>query len=290
MVSRAGTLASLALVALAASPAHATEPNTTQTTLFSYDHSVPLAVSWGKTVTSGGVTRRAFTFNALGRTRVAGYFVHPRTGAPWPLVLWTPGRGGDRSEELPDAVALARKGVASLLVDPPAPEVVTCNPRRDLSTFVRYVVGRRRAVDLALALPGIDHARVAAAGFSFGSSVTAVLAGVEPRIHSFALESGRAHHTGFMRLACAQLRKNALDAYVTRLRAIDPIGWAPRARHAAFLLQDGTRDDWNPRADVLALYRTVRGRKELRFYPAGHELNAAASAYRLLWLRRQLRP
>jgi cephalosporin-C deacetylase-like acetyl esterase len=203
-------------------------------------------------------------------------------------VLWTPGRGGNRSEELPDAIALARDGVSSLLVDPPALEVVTCNPSLDLATFVRYVVGRRRALDLALTLPAIDHHRIAAAGFSFGSSVTAVLAAVEPRIHAFALKSGRAHHTGFMRLACTQLGTTALDTYLTRLSVLDLIRWAPKARHAAFLIQDGTQDAWNPRADVHALYRAARGSKELRFYPAGHELNASASAYRLEWLRRQL--
>lgn len=166
----------------------------------------------GGTVTSGGVIQRAFTFDALGSSRVAGYFVHPRNGAPWPLVLWTPGHGGDRSEELLDAVTLAQDGVASLLVDPPAPEIVTCNPGRDLSTFVRYVIGRRRAVDLASTLPGVDRTRIAAVGFSFGSSVTPVLAGVEPRIHVFALKSGRAHHTGCARAlpSCPRKQGTAL--------------------------------------------------------------------------------
>ena len=281
-VIRVGALALVAPLLVAATSA-ARSP-----ALFSYDRSAPLTVSWGTRAGSGGVVQRAFTFDALEASRAAGIFVHPGNGAPWPLVLWTPGRGGDRTEELPDAVALARDGVASLLVDPPAPEVVTCNPSRDLATFVRYVVGRRRAVDLALTLPGVDRTRIAAAGFSFGSSVTAVLAGVESRVRVFALKSGRAHHTGFMRIACAQLAKPALDAYVTRLRVVDPIRWASKTTGASFLVQDGTQDPWNPRTDVLALYRAVRGNKELHFYPAGHELNASASAYRLAWLRRQL--
>ena len=117
---------------------------------------------------------------------MAAYFVHPLAGARWPLVIWTPGRGEDRSDELGDADALARNGVASLLVDPPtAPEVVTCYPAKDLAIFTRYVVGRRRTVDLALTLPNVDGERIAAAGFSYGASVTAVLAGVEhpdPRV------------------------------------------------------------------------------------------------------------
>ena len=258
--------------------------------LFDYDRSLPLDVSWGGTTTSKGVVRRGLTFAAARGARVAALFVHPARGGPWPLVLWTPGRGGDRSEELPDATALARNGVASLLVDPPRPEVVTCNPAKDFAIFVRYVIGRRRAVDLAQTLPNVDGQRLAAAGFSFGASVTADLAGIEPRIRAFALKSGRAHHTGFMRLACARLGRHKLDDYVEKLAAVNPINWISRAASgSSFLLQDGTRDPWNPRSDVLALYTAAPGTKELRFYPAGHELNATASANRRTWLLRQLR-
>ncbi len=256
---------------------------------FDYDRSAPLEVAWGRTAFSHDIAHQDLKFSAAKRARVAASFVHPLAGAPWPLVIWTPGRGEGRSENLGDADALARKGVASLLVDPPAPEVVTCDAEKDLAIFTRYVVGRRRAVDLALTLPNVDGKRIAAAGFSYGASVTAVLAGVEHRIRAFALKSGRAHHTGFMRLACPQLGQKKLDAYVEKLSAIDPIKWVPKATSPAFLIQDGTRDPFNPRADVLAVYRAAHGPKELRLYAADHPLNAAATAYRAQWLRRQLR-
>ncbi len=216
-----------ALVLAAVLPAASS--GTPDRSLFDYDRSLPLDVSWGKTTTSNGVVRQGLTFATARRARVAALFVHPARGGPWPLVLWTPGRGGDRTEELPDATALARNGVASLLVDPPAPEVVTCNPAKDFAIFVRYVIGRRRAVDLALTLPNVDGQRLAAAGFSFGASVTADLAGVEHRIRAFALKSGRAHHTGFMRLACAQLGRHKLHDYLEKLAAVDPINWISRS-------------------------------------------------------------
>ncbi len=135
---------------------------------------------------------------------------------------------------------------------PPAPEVATCDAAKDLAIFARYVVGRRRAVDLALTLPNVDGKRIAAAGFSYGASVTAVLAGVEHRIRAFALKSGRAHHTGFMRLACPQLGQKKLDAYVEKLSAIDPINWVPKA--TGFRLPHSGRypRPLEPRADVLA--------------------------------------
>jgi len=286
----AAFVAAIATVALATSPPAGTSgPGGGATSLFDYDRSAPLELAWGKTAVSHKVARQDMKFSAGNHARVAAYFVHPMAGAPWPLVLWTPGRGEDRSEGLGDADALARNGVASLLVDPPAPEVVTCDAAKDLGIFRRYIVGRRRAVDLALTLPNVDGKRIAAAGFSYGASVTAVLAGVEHRIRAFALKSGRAHHTGFMRLACPQLSQKKLDAYVEKLAAIDPINWVPKATGPDFLIQDGTGDPLNPRADVLALYRAAHGPKELRFYRADHPLNAAATAYRARWLLRQLR-
>ena len=281
-------VAAVGAVALATSPPAGTSSARGPGSLFDYDRSAPLEVAWGKTTVSHNIAHQDLRFSAAKRARVAAYFVHPLAGAPWPLVLWTPGRGEGRGQELGDADALARNGVASLLVDPPAPEVVTCDAAKDLAIFTRYVVGRRRAVDLALTLPNVDGKRIAAAGFSYGASVTAVLAGVEHRIRAFALKSGRAHHTGFMRLACPQLGQKELDAYVEKLSAIDPIKWVPKATGPAFLIQDGTRDPFNPRADVLALYRAAHGPKELRLYAADHPLNAAATAYRARWLLREL--
>jgi dienelactone hydrolase len=288
LLPAARAVVAVAALALATSPAAGTSGARVPAP-FDYDHSAPLEVAWGRTVVSHDIARQDLKFSTARRARIAAYFVHPLASASWPLVIWTPGRGGDRSEELGDANALARNGVASLLVDPAAPEVVTCDATKDLAIFTGYVVGRRRAVDLALTLPNVDGKRIAAAGFSYGASVTAVLAGVEHRIRAFALKSGRAHHTGFMRLACPQLGEKKLDAYVQKLSAIDPINWVPKATGPAFLIQDGTRDPFNPRADVLTLYRAAHGPKELRFYAADHPLNAAATAYRARWLLRELR-
>ena len=285
----ARAVAAVAAAALATSPPAGTSGARGPASPFDYDRSAPLEVALGKTTVSHNIAHQDLRFSAAKGARVAAYFVHPLAGAPWPLVLWTPGRGEDRREDLSDADALARNGVASLLVDPPAQEVVTCEAAKDLAIFTRYVVGRRRAVDLALTLPDVDGERIAAAGFSYGASVTAVLAGVEHRIRAFALQSGRAHHTGFMRLACPQLGQKKLDAYVEKLSAIDPINWVSKATSPAFLIQDGTRDPFNPRADVLALYRAAHGPKVMRLYAADHPLNAAATAYRAQWLLRQLR-
>jgi len=255
--------------------------------LFDYDRSAPLGVVSGKTTTtSQGVVREELSYLAGASLRLKAYFVHPASDGPWPLVIWSPGAGGDRNEQLPQAFELARNGGASLLVDAP-PIRTPC--RKDLQLYVNYVVSRRRAIDLAARLPNVDAKRIAAAGFSFGAEITATLSGVDHRIAAFSLSSGRGHHTGFVRIFCESLGAAKLDAYVAEISVVDPVRWVGRAKRSAMLIQNGTRDELTPRPDVLALYKASRKPKELRWYPAGHDLNLAATKYRAQWLLRQLR-
>ena len=256
--------------------------------LFDYDRSAPLGLVRGQTIPWQGVLRQELAFNGAGSARFKAYFVHPTSGGPWPLVIWSPGSGGDRGQQLPDALAAARNGLASLLID--TPTFSNCrDAQADLDAYVGYVVSRRRAVDVAETLPNVDSTHIAAAGFSLGAEVTASLSGVEHRIAAFTLKSGRGHLTGFARIFCRSLGTQ-LDAYIAELAVVDPVHWVGSARHAAFLVQNGTQDTLTPQADVLALYTAATRPKELHWYPASHDLDSAASAYRLRWLLRHLRP
>src|SRR5437763_16397949 len=62
------------------------------------------------------------------------------------------------------------------------------------------------------------------------------------------------------------------SGYMATLAPVDPVRWVGAATRASFLLQNGTHDDLTGRPDVVALYRAVRGPKELRWYPASHDL------------------
>jgi fermentation-respiration switch protein FrsA (DUF1100 family) len=260
-----------------------------RTTIFDYDPAAPLGLVVGRSTSSQGIVRQDLSFQATQTLRLKAYFLHPVLGGPWPLVIWSPGSGGDRTQQLPDARAAAQKGIASLLID--APFFSNCrNAQTDLRAFVSYVVSRRRAVDVATTLPGVDAKRIAAAGFSLGAEVTAALSGVEHRIVAFTLKSGRGHLTGYIPIICASLDTKQREAYVATLGVVDPVLWIRRATRSSLLVQNGTDDRLSPRADVLALYAAARPPKELRWYPAGHDLNAAAWAYRLQWLIAHLHP
>jgi dienelactone hydrolase len=246
---------------------------------FSYDRSRPLALHLGTALTQGGVVRQPLTFDA-GHGRKAGYWRHPVGAGPWPVVLFSPGSDGNARTQLPDADRLAQRGIASLAVAPPTP-LITCRAAADRRTYVNYVVGRRRALDLLPKLPGADTHRIAAFGFSYGADVTATLVGVDHRLRGAVIESARAHLSVPLGAYC-----NSAN-YRRAFAVVDPVRSIGKAT-APLLFQNGRRDPTSPQADVDALVRAARSTKEQRWYDAPHELNEQAHADSDAWLVRLL--
>jgi dienelactone hydrolase len=249
---------------------------------FAYDRKRPLSLRLGATQAESGVVRQALTFDA-GRGRKAAYWTHPEGSGPWPVVLFSPGSDGDRTTQLPDADRLARRGIASLTLDPPR-SLVLCRATADVRAYVNYVVGRRRALDLLPQLPGADPTRVAAVGFSFGSAVTAAVAGVDHRLRGAVIQSGRAHLSTPIGAACKSIGRKKLKAYVRAYAAIDPVRYVSTAAPVDLLFQNGTRDPISPAKDVAAYVQAASSPKEQRSYDAGHELNDQARVERDAWL------
>ena len=242
-----------------------------------------------------GITVRDISFASPVRGRVPAYLVLPSGSGPFPAVVWAPGSNGTRDDQLEEARDLAKRGIAGIIVTPPhvrqgGPLFVTCDPAKDLPAFTWYVKEERRAVDVLLTRPEIDGKRIGYVGFSYGSTVGAVLSAVEHRIRAFDLQSGRAHHTGYLPGICgSRLGKAKLASYVASMSRINPLNYVGHAAPSALLIQNGTLDENSPRAEVLALYRAATGQKQLRWYRSGHQLPPAANAFRDGWLEARLR-
>jgi len=72
------------------------------------------------------------------------------------------------------------------------------------------------------------------------------------------------------------------------LTQIDPLRWLARAHPGSVLLQDGSKDEVVPRAALVALQKAAPRGSVVRWYPAGHELNAQVYRDQLAFLARKL--
>jgi dienelactone hydrolase len=243
---------------------------------FSYDKRRPLRLKLGTPKTTNGIVRQPLRFDA-GHGLKSGYWTHPSGAGPWPVVLFSPGSDGDARTQLPDADRLARRGLASLTLAPPAP-LITCHAAADVRAYVNYVVGRRRALDLLARLRGADRRRLAAVGFSLGASMTGTLLGVDHRLRGAVIQSSRAHESAPLGEYCGSA------AYARAYSVVDPVHYISNSAPARLLFQNGRQDTGSPEADVNALVAAANGPKEQRWYDALHELDEQARADRDAWL------
>jgi dienelactone hydrolase len=260
---------------------------------FAYDASQPLDVKDGGRVNSRSypIAVRDVSYAVPGG-RVQGYLAVPPGTGRVPAVLFLHGAGGDRRELLLSAVWLAGRRVVTLTITSPSSDI-TPVPRetpaqalaRDKREAVADVVAARRAVDFLRSLSRVDPARIGLVGWSLGAHTGAILAGVEPRIRAFALMSGGAVPVSqYVAASPVSLR----PAVQSTLTAIDPLSWIRRGRSGTILLQDGFKDTVVPRAALLALVQAAPRHTVVRWYQAGHALDAKAYHDQNVWLATKL--
>ena len=200
------------------------------------------------------------------------------------------GSGGSRADFIGIASWLAARGAVALTIDSPfvgeqqqGTGMDALRHERDLA--VRGVIDTRRAVDALRSLPQVDDDRIGLVGFSAGARSAAIVAGVEPRFSSVVLWSGGSEPVGaYTSRLPTELRLEAGSL----LSDVDPLKWIAGSK-SKLLFQDGRTDTVVPRAALDRLYVAAPEPKEIRWYPAGHELNAKAYRDQLDWLTKELR-
>lgn len=163
-------------------------------TPFAYDSGAPLRL----VVHARRGLVREVSYASPRAGRVRALLVVPRGRGPFPAVVYLHGAGGTRRQLLSDATALARRGVAGLLLDSawvragPGTAGGLAAVRRFRDLEAATVVEARRGIDLLRRLPAIDGGRIGFVGWSAGARQGALLAGVERRLRAIVLVAGGA--------------------------------------------------------------------------------------------------
>ena len=260
---------------------------------FGYDRSAPLGfVDRGVVERRGSVVVHDIEFRS-GTERIEGYLVEPISLGRVPGVVLVQGAGGDRTELLGDAIALAQRGAVALTITVPStayplpqPTTVAQLLSGAILTTVRDVVAVRRAADLLASRPAVDPKRIGYLGWSAGAKTGTFVAAADPRFRALALLSAGADP-----LSAFVASAPAVDRRLVRraLGSVDPIRYVALARPGTLLLEDGTRDAVVPHDALENLVHAAPRGTLVRWYPTGHALDAKAYSDAFTWLLRRLR-
>ena len=268
---------------------------------FDYDRTLPIDVQETSRRERDGVFLQEITYATLDGRRNGATLVtlagRNRLLGPRPAVLFVhwygpPEPTSNRSQFVPDAIDLARTGVVSLLIDTPwsDPDYFPQRKRdEDYSRSIAQVKDLRRALDVLLAQPAIDPARVAYVGHDFGAMYGVLAASVDRRIRQFVFMAGTRSFSDWFLLGEPKLEGEARKAFVDRLAPLDPIAALPKLTDTPLLFQFATDDRYVPKATADALVAAAPGKPEVRTYKAGHELNEEATRERIEWLKKRLK-
>jgi dienelactone hydrolase len=299
-VVRPGAVAVLCAVVVAAGcggSKHAASTTTTPasgTLGFGYDAAVPLGFAdKGVVLRDGGVAVHNVSYRSGGK-RVEAFLVEGPGKHARPGIVLVHGGGADRTELLGDAVALAHLGFVALAITapssaypPPQPNSVRALVNESRAVTVDDVVAVRRAADVLASLPAVDAKRLGYLGWSNGAKTGAFVAATDNRFRALALMSGGADKlAAFVKAAPAGQKALVQQG----LGSVDPLRYIAKARSGTVLLADGRRDTVVPHAALLNMIHAAPKGTVVRWYDAGHELNATAYHAAFAWLVAKLQP
>jgi dienelactone hydrolase len=272
------------------------KPSSEAEKLFAYKRSVAFDLKEESAKEQDGVRILDVNYAAYTqeRGRIKAYLIKPAGKGRHAGVLffhWLGETNGNRNEFLDEAVALAKQGTVSLLIQGYFPW--TPDPKdgqTDRQRVIDETIEVRRALDLLLAQPEVNHKRIAYVGHDYGAMYGANLAGVDKRVKAYIF---MAPIGSFSYWSLAYwLRKSDdtfKDAYRQALKTVDPISQIPHAAPARILFQFANRDEHIPKSEAEAFFNAASQPKQIKWYDSKHDLNVdAARVDRREWLTQQL--
>jgi hypothetical protein len=225
---------------------------------------------------------------------IRGRFVEPENSSPHPGVLFVHWLGDPKTtnmtEFVPEAQALARRGVTSLMIDAfwakPNWFETGRAPATDYGDSLRQVAQLRAALDALIERPGVDATRIALVGHDFGAMYGAVLSGLDARIKFFVFIAGNPDFASWYLLG----KKPAdVAAYKRQMAPFDPLGYLRESHGADYLYQFGLKDEYISIERARRVFDASPSPKALMFYAGGHALRSPlAVSDRIEWLLSRL--
>lgn len=269
-----------------------------------YDASATLDVQVVKTEIRGNTRVIDLSYASPLGGRVPAFLVLPEGGGKHPAAVFLHPGQGDRSTFLNEAVAMAERGLVSLLIGGPftRPENKgqrggnPWEPAASRKEQVQGIVDVRRGFDLLVSRPEVDPKRLAYVGHSYGATIGGTLAAVERRPIAHVLMAGlpslthaATHGTHAFSLAFQTLlTPEQQQAYVDALAPIDAVHYIGRAAPAKLLFQFARRDEFITPWDAEVYIQAASDPKEVRWYDTDHFFNDEARKDRMDWLARVL--
>jgi dienelactone hydrolase len=263
--------------------------------LVAYDRSVALDLKEVSTRQENGVTIKDLNYAAYAPShgRIKAYLVKPEGKGPFAGILyfhWLGRPKGDRTQFLDEAVALAKEGVVSVLIQGyfPWSEKPIDGPT-DRQKIIDQTIEARRALDLLLAQKEVDRKRVAYVGHDYGSMYGGIVSGVEKRVKAYVLMAGVGRFSPWSLKYWPKTAAHGNEAYEQAVKPLDPITYVSHGAPAAFLFQFANTDEYISKEAATAFYDQASKPKEIKWYDADHDLNVdAARKDRNDWLKLQL--
>ena len=265
--------------------------------LFRYDTKADLGIQDAGTVHRDGITVRDLSFIAVPATqqRIKAYLVMPTGKDPSAGVLWVHWLGepatSNRTQYLDEAVALASKGVASLLVDAmwSNPDwYAKRDPDQDFANSINQTIALRRAMDLLAQQPNVDSKRLGYVGHDFGGMYGTLMAGLDRRAKTYVFI---AVAPSLLEWAFFASQPKSKTDYIRTNAPLELSDFVHRVDNASMLFQFAKNDAYISRASTGVLFGAANAPKDRKFYDADHAMNKPEIAQdRDAWLLKELVP
>ena len=230
----------------------------------------------------------------FGYRRVAELFRPAREGSFAAILYshWYEPESGNsnRSQFVEEAKEMSRAGAVCLLIetlwsDPDFFMKRTQND--DAQNSIEEVVNTRRAIDILMSQPNVDSSRFAIVGHDFGGMYGALTGSLDQRPTHYVVMAATPRFSDWY-LYAPRVEGGAREAFIRQMSEIDPITYVWCLSPAPVFFQFATDDPHIPEDRAEEFFSAATDPKVMKWYAAGHALNADATIDRKAWLKENL--